>query len=134
MESSTDGQTDSDMDDPDTFKCGICLVTLIAKARVRLIMQPSLHSHRTPAVWGHLTSLSARALQDTIYLATALECGHRFCARCVIAIAIGHDGNRGDVDRLLASGPVGCSTVPCPQCRATEHGNSGKGVFFNAAR
>ena len=99
-----------------------------------LVHYAAMWLHCTPAVWDRLTSLSARALQDTIYLATALECGHRFCARCVIAIAVGHDGNRGDVDRLLASGPVGCSTVPCPQCRATEHGNSGKGVFFNAAR
>lgn len=71
---------------------------------------------------------------DIMYLPVALECGHKFCARCAIATAVGHEGTHGSIEGLLASGPVGCSEVPCPQCRATEHGSSGKGVFFNAER
>ena len=39
----------------------------------------------------------------------------------------------GDVNTLLQSGPVGRSEAPCPQCRATEHGNT-EGVFYNAQR
>ena len=71
---------------------------------------------------------------DVMYQPVALECGHKFCARCAIAAALGREGSSGSVDHLLASGPVGCSAVPCPQCRATEHGTSGRGVFFNAQR
>ena len=68
-----------------------------------------------------------------MYLPVAIECGHKFCGRCAIAIALGRDGTRGDVNSLLASGPVGHSEVPCPQCRAAEHGNF-HGVFYNAKK
>jgi len=36
---------------------------------------------------------------DVMYLPVALECGHSFCGRCVVATAVGHDGTQGNVDR-----------------------------------
>ena len=78
-------------------------------------------------------SLKCPICLDIMYLPLSLECGHRLCSRCAIALALGKNGEVGNVDSLLQSGPVGRSEAPCPQCRATEHGNS-KGVFYNAQR
>ena len=127
-----------------TFVCSAFLTSLILMSMQELARGYSEPGHITEHLCDDISeashssvadpdSLKCPICLDVMYLPLALECGHRYCSRCAIAIAVGHEGNRGDVNALLASGPVGRSEAPCPQCRATEHGNS-MGVFFNAKR
>lgn len=71
--------------------------------------------------------------QDLLYKPVALECGHIFCARCAINIAVGHDHAIGDADRLLttlAAYSAAYTNRQCPSCRSTSHGREGMSVFW----
>ena len=60
-------------------------------------------------------------VQDLLYKPVALECGHTFCSRCAVAVAVGHSRGLGDAHWLIRNVAAYCD-AGCPTCRSTVHG------------
>lgn len=61
-------------------------------------------------------------LQDILYQPVSLSCGHKFCARCALAAAIGNDRLIGNAEHLLLSVACYSTERPCPCCRTVAFG------------